>query len=235
MEGIMQVKRLVCCACSDYNRVDKSKINELVSRARLSGLEVELIPDLCLRAVNNPTQFKEYSSKDTLIALCHLRVAQAFFARVDAEVPEVIGFNDKNHVDKIKSFKLADGELSIDSQLPEYQNDWVAWYPVIDKNRCNNCGKCIDFCLFGVYSKKDQKIVVTQPTECKTNCPACSRVCPQQAIIFPKHDEEPFNGALVTKDTSGSKKELDAETEDELYQKLVSRRRKRKSSKLLKD
>lgn len=231
----MKFKRLICCTCSDYSRVEKDKIKNLVKKARASGLEVELIPDLCLKAVKNPDEFKEYSDMNTLVALCHLRVAQAFFARVDAEVPEIIGFNDEDFQAKIDSLKIADGEENVEVDLPEYENEWVAWYPVIDKNRCNNCGKCIDFCLFGVYSKKDKNVVVAQPTECKTNCPACSRVCPKQAIIFPKHDEEPFNGAIIKTEPSGSKNESDSETEEELYEKLAQRRRKRKSSKLLKD
>ncbi len=62
------------------------------------------------------------------------------------------------------------------------------WYPVIDFSRCTNCMECIDFCLFGVYGIDGQEtILVEQPDNCRKGCPACSRVCPENAIIFPQH------------------------------------------------
>ncbi|MHB8953884.1 MAG: hypothetical protein ACYC4U_13020 [Pirellulaceae bacterium] len=62
------------------------------------------------------------------------------------------------------------------------------WYPVIDYGRCTNCMECIDFCLFGVYGIDQQEtILVEQPDNCRKGCPACSRVCPENAIIFPQH------------------------------------------------
>jgi NAD-dependent dihydropyrimidine dehydrogenase PreA subunit len=62
------------------------------------------------------------------------------------------------------------------------------WYPVIDFSRCTNCMECIDFCLFGVYGIDEQEtILVEQPDNCRKGCPACSRVCPENAIIFPQH------------------------------------------------
>ena len=48
--------------------------------------------------------------------------------------------------------------------------------------------ECIDFCLFGVYGIDEQEtILVEQPDNCRKGCPACSRVCPENAIIFPQH------------------------------------------------
>jgi hypothetical protein len=48
--------------------------------------------------------------------------------------------------------------------------------------------ECIDFCLFGVYGiDKQETILVEQPDNCRKGCPACSRVCPENAIIFPQH------------------------------------------------
>jgi len=62
------------------------------------------------------------------------------------------------------------------------------WYPVIDYSRCTNCMECIDFCLFGVYGvDRSQQILVEQPDNCRKGCPACSRVCPANAIMFPQH------------------------------------------------
>jgi len=70
------------------------------------------------------------------------------------------------------------------------------WYPVIDFGRCNNCMECIDFCLFGVYGVDDAaRIVVENPDNCKPGCPACSRVCPENAILFPMHRTPAIAGA----------------------------------------
>jgi NAD-dependent dihydropyrimidine dehydrogenase PreA subunit len=70
------------------------------------------------------------------------------------------------------------------------------WYPVIDYSRCTNCMECIDFCLFGVYGvDRVETILVEQPDNCRKGCPACSRVCPENAIIFPQHKTPEIAGS----------------------------------------
>jgi NAD-dependent dihydropyrimidine dehydrogenase PreA subunit len=70
------------------------------------------------------------------------------------------------------------------------------WYPVIDYSRCTNCLECIDFCLFGVYGiDRKERILVENQDNCKRGCPACSRVCPENAIIFPEHKTPAIAGA----------------------------------------
>jgi NAD-dependent dihydropyrimidine dehydrogenase PreA subunit len=70
------------------------------------------------------------------------------------------------------------------------------WYPVIDYSRCTNCMECIDFCLFGVYGVDQiDRILVEEQDNCKKGCPACSRVCPENAIIFPGHKDSAIAGA----------------------------------------
>lgn len=68
------------------------------------------------------------------------------------------------------------------------ENAGRRWYPVIDYSRCTNCMECIDFCLFGVYGvDRIDTILVEEPDNCRKGCPACSRVCPENAIMFPQH------------------------------------------------
>ena len=75
---------------------------------------------------------------------------------------------------------------------------WKPWFPVIDYSRCTNCMQCLSFCLFDVYGvSSDNKIQVQNNDNCKTNCPACSRVCPEVAIMFPKYISGPINGDVV--------------------------------------
>ena len=77
--------------------------------------------------------------------------------------------------------------------------DWKPWFPVIDYDRCTNCMQCLSFCLFGVYGVDTAgKIQAQNHDNCKTNCPACSRVCPEAAIMFPKYKSGPINGDVVS-------------------------------------
>lgn len=85
--------------------------------------------------------------------------------------------------------------------------DWKPWFPVIDYDRCTNCMQCLSFCLFGVYGVDEQQRIQAQNHDnCKTNCPACSRVCPEAAIMFPKYKAGPINGDIVRDSDLGQEK-----------------------------
>src|SRR5689334_3089129 len=72
------------------------------------------------------------------------------------------------------------------------------WYPVIDYSRCTNCMECLDFCLFGVYGvDRLDRLIVENQDSCKRGCPACSRVCPEHAIMFPDYKTPAIAGAPV--------------------------------------
>lgn len=111
--------------------------------------------------------------------------------------------------------------------------DWKPWFPVIDYDRCTNCMQCLSFCLFGVYGvDAEQKIQVQSNDNCKTNCPACSRVCPEAAIMFPKYKAGPINGDLVSSaDLQREKMKVDisALLGGDVYQMLRVRSEKAKS------
>jgi NAD-dependent dihydropyrimidine dehydrogenase PreA subunit len=67
----------------------------------------------------------------------------------------------------------------------------LRWYPLVDEGRCTHCGSCHQFCLFGVYEVDEQKKVrIVHPDRCKPGCPACSRICPQGALIFPLYAKD---------------------------------------------
>jgi len=69
------------------------------------------------------------------------------------------------------------------------------WYPVVDRHRCAGCLECLNFCLFGVYGlDESQHLFVEQPDACRDGCPACSRICPSQAIMFPQHSDARIAG-----------------------------------------
>lgn len=104
---------------------------------------------------------------------------------------------------------------------------WKPWFPVIDYDRCTNCMQCLSFCLFDVYGvSKEGKIQVQNNDNCKTNCPACSRVCPEVAIMFPKYMHGPINGEAVSTDDVRREKmkvDISALLGGDIYSKLRDR------------
>ena len=54
----------------------------------------------------------------------------------------------------------------------------------IDKELCNGCGVCGEVCPFGLpQANHSGKFEITEPESC-TQCTACKRNCPTQAIIL---------------------------------------------------
>jgi Pyruvate/2-oxoacid:ferredoxin oxidoreductase delta subunit len=111
--------------------------------------------------------------------------------------------------------------------------DWKPWFPVIDYDRCTNCMQCLSFCLFGVYGVDEQHRITVQTSDnCKTNCPACSRVCPEAAILFPKYKSGPINGDAVSEtDLAREKMKVDisALLGGDIYSMLRDRSERAKS------
>ncbi len=112
----------------------------------------------------------------------------------------------------------------------------VPWYPVIDRSRCTGCGTCHDYCLFSVYDKAAKgelsgRVRVTAPLNCKTGCPACARLCPEGALIFPFCHEAELNGE-IEHPARRSSDELAAALGDDPM-RVLAERRKQKQRQLL--
>jgi len=104
--------------------------------------------------------------------------------------------------------RIADAAEAVQAETGAARHgEWKPWFPVIDYDRCTNCMQCLSFCLFGVYGVDEQnKIQAQNHDNCKTNCPACSRVCPEAAIMFPKYKAGPINGDEVQASDLGKEK-----------------------------
>src|SRR5204863_7663601 len=93
--------------------------------------------------------------------------------------------------------------------------------------------QCLSFCLFDVYGvSADSKIQVQNQSNCKTDCPACSRVCPEVAIMFPKYRHGPINGEEVKSDDvrrEAMKVDISALLGGDIYSMLRDRSAKAKS------
>lgn len=111
--------------------------------------------------------------------------------------------------------------------------EWKPWFPVIDYSRCTNCMQCLSFCLFDVYGvSADGRIQVRNQDSCKTDCPACSRVCPEVAIMFPKYRHGPVNGEEINAEDlrrEAMKIDISALLGGDIYAMLRDRSAKAKS------
>lgn len=121
----------------------------------------------------------------------------------DVEVRDVSGFSPEKIAEEVEDVR--------NTRAAVRHGDWKPWFPVIDYDRCTNCMQCLSFCLFGVYGVDEEKRIQVQNNDnCKTNCPACSRVCPEAAIMFPKYKAGPINGDVVsTADLQREKMKID--------------------------
>jgi Pyruvate/2-oxoacid:ferredoxin oxidoreductase delta subunit len=135
----------------------------------------------------------------------HARTELVVLGRFGSNVPSAedaagavaLTFHDISSFDVNRVFELVEGTRA-KTTIPK-PGDWKPWFPVIDYDRCTNCMQCLSFCLFGVYGVDDKSAIQVQNNDnCKTNCPACSRVCPEAAIMFPKYKAGPINGDTVS-------------------------------------
>ena len=73
--------------------------------------------------------------------------------------------------------------------------------PIIDPNKCNGCGRCVDVCTEDVFygSRKGEVPVVTYPREC-VHFYCCVYECPVPGAIRLRI---PLPAMLVFKPTDG--------------------------------
>ena len=149
----------------------------------------------------------------------------------DLSTDVTLHFRDINGLQAPAIVEAAES-IRADANLPK-PGGWKPWFPVIDYGRCTNCMQCLSFCLFDVYGVSGAgKIQVQNQNNCKTDCPACSRVCPEVAILFPKYRHGPINGDEVSADDlrrEAMKVDISALLGGDIYQALRDRSAKAQS------
>ena len=190
--------KITICACASRTFIGKEKVAQLAAAAKQAGMDVEIVDDLCELCEVKDQKVHEIA-RSTIVA-CQARAVKSLMAFAGEPNCQSINLRSQSLEDVLQA-------LGITAAPTDAANEWKehlaafpsklgedAWYPTLDKDACAECGKCFEFCPFGVYEMVNDRVTVVHPQHCKNNCPACARQCPTSAIIFPKYDRSPING-----------------------------------------
>ena len=194
---------ILYCHCAYSDLVPDAVRDRVLGAVAASGVRYTAVPDLCLLAARKDERLLQLAREPGLrIAACTPRTVRWLFHAAGAELPaETPVLNLRADDAEVVLHGLLDDAAAPAGDCPEMSrpDEWVPWFPVIDRDRCAGCRQCLSFCPFGVYElSREKQVVATHPENCKNNCPACARICPEIAIIFPKSPDRPINGAEVT-------------------------------------
>jgi NAD-dependent dihydropyrimidine dehydrogenase PreA subunit len=242
--------RILYCHCAHARVLPPDVKAGVLERLAGAGVEFEAVPDLCEMAARGDARLRELAADPSLkIAACYPRAVKWLFAAAGADLPDAGSrvlnmrtqtadevatglMGERSETDPERATTLAKS-LEAPASAGTNGKPWKPWFPVIDYTRCTNCMQCLSFCLFDVYGvSADKKIQVQNQSNCKTDCPACSRVCPEVAIMFPKYRHAPINGDEVASDDvrrEAMKVDISALLGGDVYALLRDRSAKAKS------
>jgi NAD-dependent dihydropyrimidine dehydrogenase PreA subunit len=237
----IQNKHILFCNCHG-TRISQEALDGTMKFLGQLAFRVTVFSDLCGVAAMKRDTLSEILEENTeyLVIGCFPRTMQILLEQAGSGARQNISFNYLNLIETplVKAKDLINLFGTENFKIPDHKeingdHEWQSWYPVIDYSRCTVCGQCADFCLFGVYDKTPEKVMVINPKGCKDQCPACARICPSAAIIFPKYKH---GGAVGGSDDIDEKAELQRQTKDiesilgdDIYLALQKRKAKRQS------
>jgi NAD-dependent dihydropyrimidine dehydrogenase PreA subunit len=227
-------QKILFCGCVHYQMTPENVRREVLETLQAQGADVVVVPDLCrLAARREPLLQKTADDGPFTIVACYPRAVKWLLhsAGIDNSNARYVNMRTGTVDEILADIPTTNTSDQSDPSDPSDPDKWIPWFPVIDYDRCQNCMQCLDFCLFGVYEKDaDGRVEAVNPDKCKTNCPACARICPAAAIMFPKLDESPINGAEVT-DEDAVRANIKVNVEkilgDDVYAALDQRKQKR--------
>lgn len=229
-------KQIFICGCEKDGKIEKESVQKLIETLEEKNIGFTYIEDMCGTILKNPDDLESlYTAEEAVVFGCQARAMQNLVDNSGRRIDE--SATTYHHIDDEKEDLISSLESGTGEPLKiKYFDEWKPWYPVIDYERCNGCRKCLNFCLFSVYSVEDDgSVVVSASANCKDMCPACARVCPQNAIIFPKHAESPIDGGKGDGSENEKTDILEQIQNDDVYSVLSARRKNFQVSLLKKD
>ena len=227
--------------CECQSRKDTKEWNKMTKMLnQVDDFHQVTINDLCGICAMDSKKLADLinDARKVIMIACHPRAVRLLLNQAGIHYPDKIRFfnllekNTDELVPIIEDFRFSDRDYPDQRELLA-DPSWPAWYPLIDDLRCNACGQCAEFCLFGVYQKINGKVEIVNPKACKNNCPACARICPNVAIVFPKYAQR---GAIQGSDSINETLEMQRLRQDtaallgtDIYQALEQRKMKRRS------
>ncbi len=223
--------KVLFCECAYADLISSDLRRKIFRSLESAGVEFAAVPDLCEMVADGDKIITD--GVDKIIA-CYPRTVEwlmdAAGVSCSAEILNMREMGADEIVERVTSG--GSGNNAVSDPAEPVKGDWVPWFPVIDYSRCKSCRQCMEFCLFGVYELSDDgRVVVAHPRNCKNNCPACARICPEVAIIFPKLKESPLNGdEIADENLEKARVQIDVDKilGSDVYSTLHERKRKRK-------
>ena len=188
--------RVLVCLCRHARLLDEDAQRRVLDHLRGSGSAFDVVDDLCgLAGRRSAELLRIAASPPVRIVACFPRAVRWLFHAAGAPLPEegveILNLREAREADTeafLHAVAPASAAPSEGGRIESPDDGWTPWFPVIDYALCKDCRKCLGFCLFGAFAlDADGRVVVENPANCKLNCPACARVCPEVAIIFPKY------------------------------------------------
>lgn len=161
-----------------------------------AGFDVWVVPNLYHAGEDSWlwSELKKLEGPMAFVMPLHPRPIEALLRRHGVWNAESLAI-DSRQVDSEVAAELCSRLKPPPGQGPMRSFDEIIterWYPLVDESRCTHCGSCFQFCLFGVYViDAEKKVRIANPDKCKAGCPACSRICPQGALMFPLYEKDP--------------------------------------------
>lgn len=78
------------------------------------------------------------------------------------------------------------GDTSGYGQWRGYPREHIPWFPTINEDLCDGCGKCLRLCSNkALESTETNTVIVNDPFWCIVGCNSCAVICKLAAITFP--------------------------------------------------